>query len=355
MDQLNQLDLQKYAKHLILPSIGVYGQTRIKNAKILFIGAGGLSSSGLLYIVTAGIGTVGIIDSDFIELSNLHRQILYNPDDIGYSKVMRAKTHLSQLNPDCQLNIYNTKLDSANALGIIKHYDIIIDGSDNLSTRHIITHSCYLMHKVHIYGAVSNFEGQLSVFNYQSGPTYSELYTQVRNLSTNTCSESGILNVVTGYIAVLQVTEALKIITGIGMILTDYLINIHLLTLVCRKTRIRHLLGVQNQDQYLSDKTYRYAMNNISISVMHLYQLLKSHTLYIIDIRDDIEYNIGHLKRSVNVPVFKFYLLENIYWLYCLSVQFKIVLYCSSQMRIRIASNILLNFAIPHVQFLDYI
>lgn len=353
MDQLTQLDLQRYAKHLILPSIGVYGQTRIKNSKILFIGAGGLSSSGLLYVVTAGIGTVGIIDSDFIELSNLHRQILYNPDDIGYSKVMQAQRHLSRLNPDCKFHVYNTKLNRKNALSIIKNYDIVIDGTDNLPIRYIIANACYLVHKIHIYGAVSNFEGQISVFNYRSGPIYSELYARMRNLSINSCSFGGILNVLTGCIAILQVNEALKIITGTGLILTNYLMNVNLLTLVCRKTRIRHQSNSQHYN--VSCKTNQCIVSNISISIICLSNIFKCNNLYIIDIRDTTEYNISHFKRSINIPLFKFYLLENIYGLYSLSNQFKIVLYCSSQIRIHIASRILFHFAIPHMQFLDYI
>lgn len=241
--QLNYNNLSKeeyktYARHLILSKIGIRGQQRIKKARVLCIGAGGLGCPAILYLVRSGIGYLGIIDNDIVSLSNLHRQIIYKYEDINNLKTISTKYRIKNTYNNCKIYTYSYTLNINNAYNIIKEYDIIVDASDNFETRYIIDSICYILHKIHIYGAIENFEGQVSVFNYKNGPKYSDVYPKTLNLENYKCNNTGVLGVLTGTIGILQATEAIKIITGIGQVLSGYILIYNALNTSFKKIKI---------------------------------------------------------------------------------------------------------------------
>ena len=207
----------RYSRHISLSEVGEAGQQRLLNAKVLIIGAGGLGCPALQYLSAAGVGTIGIVDSDTIDVSNLQRQVLFTTQDIGLKKVEVAKKRLNALNPDVEVNIYPKDLRRENALDVIGGYDIVIDGTDNFTTRYLVNDACVKLYKPFVYGAIHKFEGQLSVFNLDGGPTYRCLFpdTPAQSQIPN-CSEVGVLGVLPGVVGTLQAAETIKIIIGIG-------------------------------------------------------------------------------------------------------------------------------------------
>lgn len=219
---LNKEEIARYSRHLLLTEIGMTGQEKIKSAKILVIGAGGLGCPALQYLTAMGIGEIGIVDFDKVEESNLQRQILYSIEDIRKLKTEAAVSKLSKQNPFVKFNSYPLRLDNKNAFELFSKYDLIIDGTDNFATRYLVNDACVILNKPLIYGSIYKFEGQVSVLNYtdssgQSGPTYRCLFpTPPLSGSIPNCSEIGVLGVLPGIIGTLQATEAIKIISGIG-------------------------------------------------------------------------------------------------------------------------------------------
>lgn len=219
---LNKEEIARYSRHLLLSEIGMTGQEKIKSAKIIVIGAGGLGCPALQYLTAMGIGEIGIVDFDKVEESNLQRQILYSIEDIGKLKTEAAVSKLSKQNPFVKFNSYPVRLDNQNAIELFSKYDLIIDGTDNFATRYLVNDACVILNKPLIYGSIYKFEGQASVLNYtdssgQPGPTYRCLFpTPPPSGSIPNCSEIGVLGVLPGIIGTLQATEAIKIISGIG-------------------------------------------------------------------------------------------------------------------------------------------
>jgi molybdopterin/thiamine biosynthesis adenylyltransferase/rhodanese-related sulfurtransferase len=213
-------NMQRYQRQILLPGIGEKGQELLHAAKLLVIGAGGLSCPALQYLVAAGVGTIGLVDGDTVELSNLHRQILFTADDIGQNKAIIAQQKLQLQNPDCNIIAYSVFLQTSNAWDIIEQYDFILDGSDNFSTRYLVNDVCVLQKKALIYGAIYRFEGQLAVFNYLDNN--GALSAQYRDLFIDppanmpNCSEAGVMGVLPGIIGTMQANEAIKLITGTG-------------------------------------------------------------------------------------------------------------------------------------------
>nr|QCI07086.1 Molybdopterin biosynthesis protein [Haraldiophyllum bonnemaisonii] len=246
---LSKQEYTIYSKHLILEHIGINGQKRLKEAKILIIGVGGLGCPAMLYLIASGIGHIGIIDDDTINANNLNRQILYNLNDINYYKTHSAKRHLRNINTNCKIIIHNYKLIIENAIEIIQYYDIIIDASDNFKTRYTIDQICYILHKIHIYGAIQEFEGQVSVFNYKNNHQYSQMYDKKFKAIANNCNNNGVIGIITGHIGIIQATEAIKMILGIGKILNNKLLICNLLNLSFKMITIYHL-KVNNQLKY---------------------------------------------------------------------------------------------------------
>ncbi|QTD37991.1 HesA/MoeB/ThiF family protein [Polaribacter batillariae] len=222
---LTSEEKKQYNRHLILEEIGEEGQLKLKQAKVLVVGAGGLGCPVLQYLTAAGVGTIGIIDNDLVDKSNLQRQILYTIDDVGFSKAERAAKRLSKLNPNINFTIYKEKLSNKNAISLFNKYDVVIDGSDNFATRYLTNDASLLTNTPLIYGAIFKFEGQVSVFNFKGSATYRCLYPTPPNPADSpNCSEIGVLGVLPGIIGSLQANEAIKLICGIGDLLTNKLL-----------------------------------------------------------------------------------------------------------------------------------
>lgn len=221
---MNEFD-SRYHRQIILPEIGTSGQEKLAASKVLVIGAGGLGCPTLQYLVAAGIGTIGIIDFDIVETSNLHRQILYGHSAVGKNKALAAKNRLEDLNSTINITAYPEKLTTKNAIALFSKYDVIVDGSDNFSTRYLVNDACVITGKPLVYGAIFKYEGQVSVFNYQNGPSYRCLFPEPPKAgSIPSCAEIGVLGVLPGIIGSLQANEVLKIVLGIGDVLSGKLL-----------------------------------------------------------------------------------------------------------------------------------
>jgi len=231
----------RYARHLTLPEVGPEGQRLLSEASILVVGAGGLGSPALLYLVAAGIGRIGVIDDDSVELSNLQRQVLHGTAAIGEAKVTSAKRRLGDLNPEVAVEAHETRLVAGNALEVIGGYDIVIDGSDNFSTRYLISDACEILGKPWVFGSIHKFEGQVTTFNLDGGPNYRDLFPKAppAELAPN-CAEAGVLGVLPGIVGSIQATEAIKIILGVGEALSGRLLVIDALGMGVRSLSYSH-------------------------------------------------------------------------------------------------------------------
>lgn len=220
IESLSNEEKSRYSRHITLREIGAEGQLKLKNSRVLVVGAGGLGCPVLSYLTAAGIGKIGIVDYDVIELSNLQRQTLYSVDDIGKSKAETAAKKLKSLNPNVELSVYNYALTTENAPDIITAYDVVIDGCDNIPTRYLLNDACILYNKPLIYGSIYQFEGQVSLFNYEAGPNYRDLFpTPPPQHLVPGCAEGGVMGVLPGIIGSMQAVEAIKLITGAGELL----------------------------------------------------------------------------------------------------------------------------------------
>ena len=214
---LTNEEVARYSRHLIMPEVGMKGQLKLKAAKVLCVGAGGLGSPVLLYLAAAGVGQLGLVDFDEVDYSNLHRQIIHGTPDVGRSKLDSAKARLNALNPEVDVVTYEMALSSENALGLFADYDLVIDGTDNFPTRYLVNDACVLQGKPNIYGSIFRFEGQASVFASPDGPCYRCLYPEPPPPGlVPSCAEGGVLGILPGVIGTLQATEAIKVILGVG-------------------------------------------------------------------------------------------------------------------------------------------
>ncbi len=217
LPQLTNDEIKRYSRHLIMPEVGVDGQRRLKAGSVLCIGAGGLGSPAAMYLAAAGVGRIGVVDFDVVDFSNLQRQIIHGTPDVGRSKLASAKDRLAAINPLIHVDTYETALSSENALDLFEPYDVILDGTDNFPTRYLTNDACVLLGKPNAYGSIFRFEGQASVFATQDGPCYRCLYPEPPPPGlVPSCAEGGVLGVLPGVIGVIQATEAIKLITGIG-------------------------------------------------------------------------------------------------------------------------------------------
>ena len=221
---LSKEELARYSRHIIIPEFNIEGQKKLKAAKVLVIGTGGLGSPMLLYLAAAGVGTIGIVDFDVVDDSNLQRQVLYSVKDVGRPKVEAAKERILGLNPNINVIAYNEHLSSKNALEIFKDYDVVADGTDNFPTRYLVNDACVLTGIPNVYASIFRFDGQVSVFNYNNGPNYRDLYPEPPPPGlVPSCAEGGVLGVLPGIIGSLQANEVIKVITGIGETLSGRL------------------------------------------------------------------------------------------------------------------------------------
>ncbi|MGN7199135.1 molybdopterin-synthase adenylyltransferase MoeB [Arthrobacter sp. SAFR-044] len=214
---LTPAEVERYSRHLIIPEIGALGQRRLKNAKVLVIGAGGLGAPALLYLAAAGVGTIGIIDDDVVDLSNLQRQVIHGVSDVGRPKIESARDAIAELNPLVEVRLHNVRLDASNALELFSGYDLILDGADNFATRYLVNDAAAILGKPYVWGSIFRFDGQVSVFWEQHGPTYRDLYPEAPPAgSVPSCGEGGVFGMLCAAVGSLMVTEAVKLITGVG-------------------------------------------------------------------------------------------------------------------------------------------
>jgi adenylyltransferase/sulfurtransferase len=215
--ELTTEEVERYSRHLIIPEIGAAGQRRLKNAKVLVIGAGGLGSPALLYLAAAGVGTLGIVDDDDVDLSNLQRQIIHGVGDVGRPKIESARDAIKELNPLVNVQLHNVRLDSSNALELFAGYDLILDGADNFATRYLVNDAAAILGKPYVWGSIFRFDGQVSVFWEKHGPSYRDLYPEAPPAgSVPSCGEGGVFGMLCAAVGSLMVTEAVKLITGVG-------------------------------------------------------------------------------------------------------------------------------------------
>lgn len=236
---LTKEELARYSRHIIIPEFNIEGQKKLKAAKVLVIGTGGLGSPMLLYLAAAGVGTIGIVDFDVVDDSNLQRQVLYSVKDVGRPKVEAAKERILSLNPHINVIVYNEHLNSKNALEIFKGYDVVADGTDNFPTRYLVNDACVLTGIPNVYASIFRFDGQVSVFNYNNGPNYRDLYPEPPPPGlVPSCAEGGVLGVLPGIIGSLQANEVIKVITGIGETLSGRLFSFDALNFTTRIFKI---------------------------------------------------------------------------------------------------------------------
>ena len=217
LPELSSEELRRYGRHLVLPEVGLEGQRKLKAGRVLLVGAGGLGSPVALYLAAAGVGTLGLIDFDVVDMSNLQRQVLHGTSDVGRSKLDSARDRIHEMNPHVAVDTYEMRLTSANALDILSDYDVIVDGTDNFATRYLTNDACVLLGKPNVYGSIFRFEGQASVFGMEGGPCYRCLYPEPPPPGlVPSCAEGGVLGVLPGIVGTIQATEALKLLLGIG-------------------------------------------------------------------------------------------------------------------------------------------
>jgi len=240
LPELSTDDLSRYSRHLILPEVGMEGQRRLKAARVLCVGTGGLGSPLALYLTAAGIGTLGLVDFDVVDSSNLQRQIIHSTKDIGRKKIDSAEEKLTALNPAINIVKHETMLSSANALDILKDYDIVADGTDNFPTRYLVNDACVLLGKPNVYGSIFRFEGQASVFATEAGPCYRCLYPEPPPPGlVPSCAEGGVLGILPGLVGVIQATEVIKLILGKGDSLVGRLLLVDALNMRFRELKLR--------------------------------------------------------------------------------------------------------------------
>jgi molybdopterin/thiamine biosynthesis adenylyltransferase/rhodanese-related sulfurtransferase len=327
-------ELKRYSRQIILPEIGLSGQEKLKSAKVLMVGAGGLGCPILQYLTAAGVGTIGIVDDDVADLSNLHRQILYSAADIGKYKARIAKEKLGVLNPHINVTAFIERLTASNAEQICKKYNLVIDGSDNFETRYLVNDTCVALNKPLVFGSIFKFEGHVSVFNYQGGPNYRDVFPEAPPTDeVPNCAEIGVLGVLPGMIGTYMANEAIKIICGIGETLSGKLMTINALN---NSTSIFKVGKPQQQAiRADSDVTAPAILHEITITVLKKWLLDTPDEIHLIDVRESYEfddYNIG----GVNIPLYE--LQDNIA---ALPANKRLVFCCQSGQRSKMAIQLL--------------
>lgn len=305
-------ELSRYDRHIIIPDFGFEGQKKLKAAKVLVIGSGGLGSPSLLYLAAAGVGTIGIIDFDVVDDSNLQRQVLFGVNEIGKPKVEAAKKRLEALNPHITIKVYNQQLTSQNALDIIKDYDVVADGTDNFPTRYLVNDACVLLGKPNVYGSIFQFEGQVSVFNYTDkngvfGPNYRDLYpTPPPPGLVPSCAEGGVLGVLPGIIGSLQALEVIKVITGVGETLSGRFYIFDALNFESRTFKIKRnpanplngenptIKELIDYEQFCGVKAVEKSIKEITSKELYDLQV-RGEDIQIIDVREPHEYEIANI------------------------------------------------------------
>lgn len=314
--ELTRDEVARYSRHLIIPNLGVDGQKRLKNAKVLVIGAGGLGSPTLLYLAAAGVGTIGIVEFDVVDESNLQRQIIHGQSDIGRSKAESARDSVLEVNPLVTVRLHEQRLEPDNAVQLFEQYDLILDGTDNFATRYLVNDAAVLAHKPYVWGSIYRFEGQASVF-WEDAPddlglNYRDLYPEPPPPGmVPSCAEGGVLGILCASIASIMGTEAIKLITGIGETLLGRLMVYDALDMSYRTIRIRkdpetpkitELIDYESFCGVVSDVATEAAQDS-TVTPRELRELLDSgRKLALIDVREPVEWEINHITGAELIP-----------------------------------------------------
>jgi adenylyltransferase/sulfurtransferase len=312
-------EVRRYSRHLIIPDVAMAGQQRLMNAKVLCVGAGGLGSPALMYLAAAGVGTIGIVEFDTVDESNLQRQIIHGQSDIGKSKAQSAKEKISEINPYVQVITHEVRLDNSNVKEIFSQYDIIVDGTDNFATRYLVNDACVLLKKPYVWGSIYRFDGQASVFWAEYGPCYRCLYPEPPPPGmVPSCAEGGVLGVLCATIGSIQTTEAIKVITGVGEPMIGSLMIYDALEMSFRKIKVRKdpncpLCGDNpTQSDLLPDyeafcgvisDAAEVAVKDSTISVTELASKIGADDdFYLVDVREPSEFEIVRIPGSHLIP-----------------------------------------------------
>jgi adenylyltransferase/sulfurtransferase len=312
-------EVRRYSRHLIIPDVAMAGQQRLMNAKVLCVGAGGLGSPALMYLAAAGVGTIGIVEFDTVDESNLQRQIIHGQSDIGKSKAQSAKEKISEINPYVQVITHEVRLDNSNVKEIFSQYDIIVDGTDNFATRYLVNDACVLLKKPYVWGSIYRFDGQASVFWAEYGPCYRCLYPEPPPPGmVPSCAEGGVLGVLCATIGSIQTTEAIKVITGVGEPMIGSLMIYDALEMSFRKIKVRKdpncpLCGDNpTQSDLLPDyeafcgvisDAAEVAVKESTISVTELASKIGANDdFYLVDVREPSEFEIVRIPGSHLIP-----------------------------------------------------
>jgi adenylyltransferase/sulfurtransferase len=311
-------EVRRYSRHLIIPDVAMNGQKRLKNAKVLCIGAGGLGSPALMYLAAAGVGTLGIVEFDVVDESNLQRQIIHGQSDIGRSKAESARDSVLEINPLVQVNVHEVRLDSSNVMDLFAQYDLIVDGTDNFATRYLVNDACVLLGKPYVWGSIYRFDGQASVFWAEHGPCYRCLYPEPPPPGmVPSCAEGGVLGVLCASIGSIQVNEAIKLLTGIGEPLVGSLMVYDALEMNYRKITVRkdpncavcgenptvtELIDYEAFCGVVSEEAQQAALGS-TITAQELKELLDSDKpTYLVDVREPAEWEIVRISGATLIP-----------------------------------------------------
>ena len=347
---------QRYRRHLQLPEIGEAGQARLHAARVLVVGAGGLGCPILQYLAAAGVGTLGLADADKVELTNLPRQILYGPDDVGQPKVEAAARTLRRLNNLVHYELHSLRVSPANVRALVQAYDVVVDGSDNFPTRYLLNDACVSVGRPLVSGAIYKFEGQVSVFNYEGGPSYRCLFPEPPSAAeAPDCNTTGVLNVLPGLVGTVQATETLKVLLNLGEVLSGRLWLLDTLSFQTRTLRFHRdvtqatiNLDTANPADYVDTSCAPVPAGN-ELSVSELRSLLAAHTPpLLLDVRNPLEYARRHLPGAVLLP-----LPELPARAAEVPRQGPVVLYCQSGVRSRQALELLRGLGYDNVRTLS--
>ncbi|KJF20097.1 adenylyltransferase/sulfurtransferase MoeZ [Rhodococcus sp. ACPA4] len=342
--ELSREEVARYSRHLIIPNVGMSGQKRLKNAKVLFIGAGGLGSPALLYLAAAGVGTIGIVDFDEVDMSNLQRQVIHGRSDVGRSKAVSARESILEINDHVDVRLHEFRLDNSNAVELFSEYDLILDGTDNFATRYLVNDAAVIAGKPYVWGSIYRFEGQVSVF-WEDAPggvglNYRDLYPEAPPPGmVPSCAEGGVLGVLPATVGSIMATEAVKLITGIGEPLLGRLMMYDALSMTFRTIRLQRdpsrapVTELIDYDEFCGvvSEEASAAVAQSTITAPELAQLIESgRELQLVDVREPVEWDIMHLPGAVLIPKGRIVSGEA---LASLPQNKQIVLYCKTGIR----------------------
>ncbi|MFT4468296.1 molybdopterin-synthase adenylyltransferase MoeB [Arthrobacter sulfonylureivorans] len=311
---LTKDETERYSRHLIIPEVGMLGQLRLKNAKVLVIGAGGLGSPAMLYLAAAGVGRIGIVDDDDVEASNLQRQVIHTVADLGRSKAASARDSILALNPGVDVVLHEVRLDSGNALDIFAGYDVILDGTDNFATRYLVNDAAALLGKPYVWGSILRFDGQVSVFWDAYGPNYRDLYPEAPPPgSVPSCAEGGVLGVLCAQIGSVMVNEAIKLITGIGQTLLGRVLIFNALQMSWRELKVRKdpdaepITRLVDYEAFCGVAPVRTVDSDHAVDARTLSRMLAdreagTRDFQLIDVRESGEYEVVSIPGAVLIP-----------------------------------------------------